>query len=688
MAGDIFGNQDIGRGQSAIQAAQPISNTSKATAIEGLQYLDPLIGKLAEGAAKQTETGNGDEVLNEFSKQLGALEASRKTTGGIKTNQELLNKQWQLAQRFKDYNPHLREDLDKITKTSQDVYGFAKADVEAVAQEDAQKRLVTDATTMGLMRHDETDPAVIQNATFQVQKIQAAQAENKALTDQLAMRKQQLEIGASEHTQSRWPVQDAKENLEFNSLAERETIKNNLKYITSKGAEAVGKDLNATLIAVGGNPSDPKVRQEANRKLDEQINNVRISLYQQPGWDELDMAEKKQLEDVVLGPVKSAQEMLRGDTDVQIIKNTVENLEKTNMYSLYMGRYGEKAVSTKNLTTILGNTPMNAVQASELSNLMVSSDALTPAGNPVPQSLFIAPKDGNQAKAYEVILSTPDKIARAAAAAEKGSKVQEHYDKQMFDLTDSIMNGMKPGPNGELDPKAMQNALKTLSSDEYNAWAVRYQPNYTDAVKQNVGTLIRTKHGEPAFYGAGNAMNTRIPGGKLASDYVQLVWQDGGIVAKSKVVNNPSDQKTVDIAIGEFNKIREGLSQIVKADATVQNSNDFQGVLDGYSKVFYGVENVSNTPVKGSTQTSVTNQMSTNAKNDLSYLTTQPEPAPTAAPSSTSTTSPATSPDDLDARAATIAESLRKDGLDDAAIQEMLKSFYESNGVKAVVIKK
>lgn len=687
MAGDIFGNQDIGQGQSAIQAAQPISNTSKATAIEGLQYTDPLIGELARGAAKKSEEGNGDAVLNEFSRRLGDLEVARKT-GGIKTSQELLNKQWQEAQRFKDYNPHLREDIDKIAKNSQEIYGFAKADVEAVAQEDAQKKLVTDIRNAGLIKDGEKDPAVIDREIVRWQSIQAAAAENKAINEQLDMITKKQTIAANQHTASGWERDDELKNWDLAKTRLEETSKNNFRTIISGGVSSVNSGINKVLLGIDGNPDDPNMRKNAYQVLEEQKNQTKQMLYQSPDFIRLDASARADAEKVLLEPITSTQELLKGDTSLKIIQNRVNEMSNEATYGVYTSSVGKEALKLSAAKSVLGENALSTVAGFETtSKLLLGDGATTPAGNPVPKSLFIKPKDPAEAKAYQEILSTPNKIAKKAQAAKEGSSDQKYYDKQMFDLTDTIMNGLVPGPNGELDPKSIQNALKELSRDDYNAWSVRYQPDYTDAVKEKVGTIIRVKHGEPAFAGAGAAMNTRMPGGKLASDYVQLVWQDSGIVAKSKVVNNQSDQRTVDIAIGEVNKIREGLSQIVKADATVQNSNDFQGVLDGYSKVFYGVENVSNTPVKGSTQTSVTNQMSTNAKNDLSYLTAQPEPAPapvTQTQATTTTKSTTPTQEEIDNKIITLTNTFAQEGFSEEQIKPLIKSYLESIGMRDV----
>lgn len=689
MANDIFGNQDIGQGQSAIQAAQPISNTSKATAIEGLQYLDPLIGKLAEGAAKQTETGNGDEVLNEFSRQLGALEASSKTTGGIKSKQELLNKQWQLAQRFKDYNPHLREDLDKIAKNSQDVYGFAQEDITTQAYLAAEKDDIKTAQQMWSMtEEDMKSPELVRARVNQMRGINAASRENEEITKRLSRQQQEITLQKGTNELSDYEIQREMMLIDAAKKKDLYIAEQNVRTIAAGGVSAVSQYLVEFTGKYKDAPIDLAARKEARWELERKKNEVTANLYQVPGFTTLPEATQRAMKEDVLRPINTTQEMLDGEVDLKLIQTQVSAEEKVALHGLYSGESGRQALQFQAVRSVIGDTAASSVWGNERSvQVLMGKGETTVNGNPSPDSFLTSPGDLAVTQARETTLSTLTPKARKANS--QTGKNQEALDKDLFNVSDMVMNSIKPGPKGEIDNRQIQKVLTSLGDPELNAWAVRTKPDYSDAVKNQVGALIRQSHSEPSFKAAGNAINSTVTGtGKTVGDLVQIIWQDGSVVIKPKAGLSSFELESVNTAVKDFSKISQGLSTIIKAEATIQNTNDYQGVLNTYTDILYGVENLSNKKVEGPTDKIKKDLISTNAKNDLSYLTAQPEPAPTAAPSSTSTTSPAASSDDLDARAATIAESLRKDGLDDAAIQEMLKSFYESNGVKAVVIKK
>lgn len=624
MPNDIFGNQDIGQGQSAVQAAQPISNTSKATAIEGLQYTEPLIGKLAEGAVKKADDYSGVQAQNlvNLRNRLFALEQSRKTTGGIKTDAELRVKQFQETQRFVDANPHMREDVDKLVRETNDIYKFSEADPEAKGMQKAQEDLTNKVRTLGLVAKDETNPAVLEAGIQSYQRLEATMQQNKVLADQIALQQAQLNLRSTVRDQSKWPTQDQMELMKNNEAMMIYNLKMNSNLISQEGNKVTGNAVRDVLSLYGDKLKDPNMKALAVRSLEEIEQNARKFLQQQPGFSFLSIQDQQKMEDDIVGKVKIAKDMLVGDTDVKIIENTNSMLEKSTLYNTFTGPYGDKAKKSKVMTTLFGNNAFTASLAQETSTLILASDQKTAAGNEVPQSLFILPQDPAKYEAWRTVLSTPDKIAAQANSSE--GDVQKHFDEQMYNLTDTIMAGLKPDKDGKTDPQAIQQVLEQLGADNYNAWAVRTKPEYSGEMRKQVGDAIRQQHSMPAFAAASTAINKELPTGKSVGDYIQLVWQDGGIVAKSKV-GAGVDQLSVDLAIQKFNKISGGLSAIVRADATLQNSNDFQAVLDGYSKVFYGVENISNTPVKGSTQTSKDNQAKVNAKNDLQYLMTQPD---------------------------------------------------------------
>lgn len=588
---DIFGNTDIGPGQSNATVAQGVPNPSKTTAIEGLQYLNPLIERVASGlSAKAEEDPNKYRSMLNAERELRAAEEAAMMKGGLTSEQRKL-KQQEILDRYKDENPHLMEEFDKLAKRTQETYSFTKDTDTVEAQRASYKADLQEAIQLGQVSVGETNPDVIAQGVATVQKLKADFKRMDLTGKQLGIQQQQLSIRKSEHDASLEPLQD--QNLFIQSQIDKNIfdLKNTSNEIVRTGIMASTNGVNQVLVGVAANQDTPTARGEGIKALQDQLVQVQSTYYQIPNVSFLSESDRQSQLNVLQAPILNAIDQLKGKESLEAIKNSIEQTQAVSTFETLHGPVASQALQVGAMRALFGDSAITYNQAIQASITMMYGDGTVNAdGTTNPNSLYAVDKP----KEVELVYSQAGKLFKKANEATEATKAMA--DDAAAKAGGSIMNGLKPDASGKVDPKSVQRAVDYFADPATNQWAVRFQPKWNPEVVKSVDYLITKTYDTPAFKSIGEVLNSSLSSKKPLADSVVVMWQDGQVKIKPKEGLAPGDAKEARAAVNKIESMLPALTKIVRASATRHNSNDFQGFTERYANELYGVSNISNDP--------------------------------------------------------------------------------------------
>lgn len=588
---DIFGNTDIGPGQSNATVAQGVPNPSKTTAIEGLQYLNPLIERVASGlSAKAEEDPNKYRSMLNAERELRASEEAALMKGGLTKEQRQL-KQQEILDRYKDENPHLMEEFDKLAKRTQETYGFTKDTDFMEAKRNADKADIQEAFQLGQIPPGETNPDVIAQGVATVQKLKADVKRMDVISKQLGILQQQLAVSKSEHDASMQPLQD--ENYIRQSHIDKLTyeLKMASGEIARQGITSSTVVANKVLAGVAAHQDSATARAEGVKALQDELVNVQNIQSQIPGIGLLDESSRQWQLSKAQAPILKAIEQLKGKDSLEVIKNSIEETKAIATFETLHGPVASQALQVGVMRALFGDSAITYNQAIQASITMMYGDGTVNAdGTTNPNSLYAVDKP----KEVELVYSQAGKLFKKANEATEATKAMA--DDAAAKAGGSIMNGLKPDASGKVDPKSVQRAVDYFADPATNQWAVRFQPKWNPEVVKSVDYLITKTYGTPAFKSIGEVLNSSLSSKKPLADSVVVMWQDGQVKIKPKEGLAPGDAKEVRAAVSKIEDKLPALTKIVRASATRHNSNDFQGFTERYANELYGVSNISNDP--------------------------------------------------------------------------------------------
>ncbi len=589
---DIFGNSDIGPGQSAVTVAQGIPDPSKATAIESARYLNPLVGRIAEAAAaKGQEDPNKYRSMLNAERELRNAEDAARLKGGL-TNEQRKLKQQEILDRYKDENPHLMEDFDKLAKRTQETYAFTTEDDTTKAQRAAWGKDVEATQSMGIIDRNETNPEVIKQGVAIKQGLEANIKRMDTIGKQLSIQQQELSIRKSEHDAGLEPLQD--ENLYRQSQIDKNKFEfdNTISAVARDGIVVSTAGVNKVLVGVAANQDTPTARAEAIAALQDQLVQSQTTFYQLPNVNFGSEAARQNGLNAIQAPIRNAITQLSGKDSLETIQNSVAQEKAVAEFGLINGPQGAKI---KNLTAMRGLFGDNSITYNEAVgasiDLMYGDGSVNADGTLNSNSLY----DVTKPKEVDLVYSQAGKLFKKAN--ESSDNTRAMADDTAAKAGGSIMNGLKPDASGKVDPKAVQKAVDYFSDPNTNAWAVRFQPKWNPEVVKSVDYLITKTYDTPAFKSIGQVLDSSMnKTGKPLASAVTVMWQDNKVVIKPKEGLSPQETKDARLAINRIEDKLPALTKIVRASATRHNSNDFQGFTDRYANELYGVSNISNDP--------------------------------------------------------------------------------------------
>jgi len=585
---DIFGNSNFGEGQSAATVAQGVPNPSKATAINGLQYAEPLIGRLAAGLA-ESKNKQGDankyQSLTNLETRLGQIEEAAQMKGGI-TKQQARRMQFDEAERFRQDNPHLIEDIDATVKRTQEVYGFTEESDDVAGQREGRKAAAKQVSELGLIpRGMENDPIAVDDAISRWQIVEAKLRENKVLADQVTQEQAQLNLLKARNDLS---FQD----MENEARVRQDSIERKI-YAANMNAPLIDQEaitINSNNIMdiiipfaeaekAGDNTARPlTIKSLQDAKVAAVQNYQRINA----DFAFLPASEQERRTKLVTAQYDTAIDALIGKESAEAVQNKLNIQKNLDVDEIINGPLGEEVRNAQAVRTLFGdNNPMLYQK-----NYNVASNILTSGGINADETTNPNFFEQVDKKPVELIYGSVDKAVKRANASKPED--MEKNDKEAFVQLGSAINAIKPREDGKpIEGKDLQRALTALADDSVGKYVVRAQPTWKEENVQRADYLMRKLYSEPTF---------KFISEQLPADKVLAVWQDGKVVFKPKDGLNPRDRQEVIKSIDTLKPKMPFLTDIVKGSAHLHNSDDYAGFLDTFTNRAFGVENISNTP--------------------------------------------------------------------------------------------
>lgn len=602
---DIFGNSDFGEGQSAATVAQGVPNQSKATAIQGLQYAEPLIGQLAAGLAER-KNNEGDankyQSLTNLETRLGQIEEAAQMKGGI-TKQQARRMQFDEAERFRQDNPHLIEDIDATVKRTQEVYGFTEESDDVAGMREGRKNIAKQVSELGLIpKGQENDPAVVDEAISRFQTVQAKLQENKILADQVTQEQAQLNLVKTKKDMS---IQD----MEIESKIRQDSIDRKIYNMNLNAPvidqEAINVNSNHIMDVLIPFAAKEKAGDNTARPLTiktlQESKVAAIQNYQRinPDFAFLSASEQDRRTKLVTAQYDTTIDALIGKESAEAVQNKLNIQKNLDVDEIINGPLGEEVRNAQAVRTLFGdNNPMLYQK-----HYNVASNILTSGGINADETTNPNFFEQVDKKPVELIYGSVDKAVKRANASKPED--MEKNEKEAFVQLGSAINAIKPREDGKpIEGKDLQRALSSLADDSVGKYVVRAQPQWDEKKVEQADYLMRKLYSEPTFkfiadefsrsMGTGTRGNQKS--GMPIRDAVLAVWQDGKVVLKPKEGLSPNDRKATVEAIDTLKPRMPFLTDIVKGSAHLHNSDDYAGFLDTFTNRAFGVENISNTP--------------------------------------------------------------------------------------------
>lgn len=592
---DIFDNQEIGLQESAATSFAGVENNSKSTAIAGLQYAEPLVATVVEKMATSGQDDIKSTNLFRARQDLIKLEKSSRMKGGIDKRQLRLS-QHDVINRYIAENPSMAEDFDKLVTGVNNTYGFGDEDEGVKAARDQYNKDYQAALGSNLLSQDEQDPNVIDIAVQQVRSINGNAQMLKTASDKLAYTNAQISAAKSQMEFEDFEADANVKKLQRAQQVQQYGMKSSSNALVLDLAPSIDSQVEG-LIAGAKNATNKEqylmdLLPQLERMKVDVTNRYNDTLNGLGGVTLLPADDRTTQLARLTSSIDAARASILNKDGISYMENAVTEANARKTYNIYRGPEGEELVNLAVARKILGdNAATSAASFKSTLNLLTGDNSFNQDGTKNMKSLFTIDARKNASPIYSNTL----KMIRDAKAYDPQSSEQANRD--IYQTLGTILTGLKPPEDGTpTDPVAIQESLKFFSREDVGNWMVKNQPKFSEESRQRANYVIRKSYSTPIFNGLRETL-TKDLGGKPLAEQINFLWQDGGVKFTPKSSLSPERYTEVNKYLTDLNRDKAAkLTQLIRAQATLNNSNDFAGTTATFQEQLYGASNANHNP--------------------------------------------------------------------------------------------
>lgn len=592
MAAGIFSNQEVEGGNSSTTAFQGVQDNSKAIRNSALGDFAPLAEHLISNIKSDGED-KADQNLNNLSKSLGNVSEAYMTKQITQDQAQIM--QFRIAEKFKDQNPSMQKAIDDKVNDLRKSYNFIDkpntGTDEDIRRKKAEDERYKTATTIGALSTNEDDPAKIQAGLLQADKYNATIAQLEVVAKQQSLNNAKLEQIKSEHGISRFGQQDLVDDINANNVVQKEQGRQALQELLVISAQSTTGLHSRIADKIKNSPGlNPDEIANMIKELDDDTARVKTGASSIVQLPYMSQEEVNSAANATIASNENLKAQLLNKVDTETFKANVDYAVNKNKVAIVSGTQGPQMAQISALTDLLGPNAVTYSRGAQDTIREMASGAVgtTPLGAPV----IPAFTNGTNPTATKMITSRVSELAKRSQSYELSAPNSEAAKNSNLDMDKALQSVFYSGTQGEgTDPKTTQEVLTLLASPEVNAYAVKVGKfNMPENVVNDMKTVFAKAYSDPAIAAFGKNMATPQANGKPLSSLIEPQIQSGKVVLRPKQGMPPEDTQVALEGIKANEKYLPGVTTIVRADATLNNSDDFRGSLAKFSPSLMGIQ--------------------------------------------------------------------------------------------------